>query len=236
MGSIYKKIGIYEIKNKLNKNVYIGKTAMNFGDRWDSHRALLRSNKHFNKHLQNAWNKYGEENFEFNIVKECSLDDDLDLLEKDYIKKFKEENLSYNMTDGGDGGCWLGKHLTDEAKRKIGEKNRINMTGRKLSEETRKKMSESQLKRVYTDEEKERRRERLRASNIGKVVSDETKELLRKINQENPPSAKFTPDDIREIRRLKLSGITLNELALKYNTSPSYISNICHFRRWSHVS
>lgn len=52
--------GIYGIQNKINGNTYVGKTMMNFGDRWDNHKALLRNGKHDNKHLQNAWNKYGE--------------------------------------------------------------------------------------------------------------------------------------------------------------------------------
>ena len=35
--SLYKTIGIYGIKNKIKENIYVGKTAMNFGDRGDSH-------------------------------------------------------------------------------------------------------------------------------------------------------------------------------------------------------
>ena len=36
----------------------------------------------------------------------------------------------------------LGKHLSEETKRKIGDRKRINMTGRKATIETKKKMSE----------------------------------------------------------------------------------------------
>lgn len=130
MKDIYIKIGIYGIYNTENNKIYIGKTGMNFGDRWDSHRSLLRNNKHDNPYLQHAWNKYGEESFEFIIVEECTVDE-LDDKEKYWIKYYKEQGLSYNILDGGDGFNNLGTHLSEETKRKIGEKNRINNLGKK---------------------------------------------------------------------------------------------------------
>ena len=51
--NIYSRIGIYGIKNLINGKIYIGKTGMNFGDRWDSHRSLLNSGKHDNLHFLN---------------------------------------------------------------------------------------------------------------------------------------------------------------------------------------
>ena len=136
--NIYSRIGIYGIKNLINSKIYVGKTGMNFGDRWDSHRSLLNSEKHDNPHLQNAWNKYGEENFEFIIIEECNVEE-LSEREKYYIKLYKDIGLAYNIHDGGDEGYNLGKHLSEETKRKIGDKNRIKMTGRKASDATKKK-------------------------------------------------------------------------------------------------
>ena len=56
--------GIYKILNNINGKIYIGSTK-NFNKRWVTHKYLLRLNKHENKHLQYAWNKYGEVHFEF---------------------------------------------------------------------------------------------------------------------------------------------------------------------------
>lgn len=235
MKNIYKEIGIYRITNLVNGMSYIGKTGYSFGDRWDCHRALLNSGKHDNANLQKEWNKYGSESFEFaalEIVLDKSL---LNELEIKYIREYKERELSYNIADGGDDPYWTGKHLTDEVKRKIGEKNRVNMTGKKLSDETKKKMSESQTARKWTDEEKQRCREKSRETNTGRVRSNETKELLRKINQENPPSAKFSPQDILDIRSKRKAGEKLSDLAAEYGSSESYISNIIHGRRWGHI-
>ena len=42
---IYHRIGIYGIRNLINGKIYVGKTGMNFGDRWDSHRSVLNNGK-----------------------------------------------------------------------------------------------------------------------------------------------------------------------------------------------
>lgn len=65
--------GVYKIINLVNNKIYIG-SSCNLGQRLWCHRANLRHNKHHNPHLQNAWNKYGEENFDYCIIERCSED------------------------------------------------------------------------------------------------------------------------------------------------------------------
>ena len=65
----YKKdIGIYKITNIVNGFVYIGQTTQGFQKRYWMHQWHLRKGKHDNQHLQNAWNLYGENNFQFSVV------------------------------------------------------------------------------------------------------------------------------------------------------------------------
>ena len=59
--------GVYEIVNKINNKVYIGSTK-NIRKRRNYHFRYLKNNNHPNKKLQNAYNKYGENNFSFNII------------------------------------------------------------------------------------------------------------------------------------------------------------------------
>lgn len=237
MKDIYKQTGIYRITNKVNGKSYIGKTGMNFGDRWDSHRSLLNAGKHDNPHLQSAWNKYGQDAFEFAVVEEVDDHDDLNEREIFYIAQFRERGLSYNIHDGGDGGVNLGKHLSDETKKKMGEKNRANMTGRTASDETRRKMSESQAKRYETWSADERsewgKKTSIYAS--GYRWSDEAKERFSQMQREHPNGARFTADDIRAIRGKRAAGATLADLAGEYHTSQSYISSIVHRRRWAEI-
>ena len=237
MKSIYNCFGIYRITNKIDGKSYVGKTGMNFGDRWDCHRAQLNGGYHDNPHLQNAWSKYGAQNFEFEIIEEVTDVDTLNDLEMKYIAEYRAAGLCYNIHDGGDGGFLLGKHLSEETKRKIGEKNRVNMTGRKASEETRQKMSESQSARfaTWTDEERAQWGAMMSEVASGYHWSDEAKANFSRLQRTRPNSARFTPDDIRNIRRLKSEGMKLRDLAEMYDTSESYISSIVHRRRWADI-
>ena len=61
---------------------------------------ILKKNYHHNIHLQNAWNKYGEENFEFSIIEECHMDQ-LDQREIYWISKLNSYEDGYNLTSGG---------------------------------------------------------------------------------------------------------------------------------------
>lgn len=145
---LYKNnIGIYGIKNLINQKVYVGQTKQKFQKRYWNHKWKLQNNQHDNKHLQNAWNKYGEENFEFfiiEIVEDACLINDLEI---QYISKYRDGNLSYNILDGGEGfnGCVI----SEETRKIIGEKNRQRLLGTKLSEETKQKMSKTR-KGKYT--------------------------------------------------------------------------------------
>ena len=60
--------GIYYIKNLINGKYYIGQ-SQDIYKRWARERMYLRSDKTaWNEHLQNAWRKYGEDNFELTVL------------------------------------------------------------------------------------------------------------------------------------------------------------------------
>ena len=60
---------IYAIKNILDNKMYIGQT-INIESRISAHRNNLINNKHHSSKLQNAFNKYGKENFKLIILEE----------------------------------------------------------------------------------------------------------------------------------------------------------------------
>jgi group I intron endonuclease len=69
-----KKIsGIYSIFCVSDQKRYIG-FSMNIEERWYFHRRKLNKNIHENKIMQNAWNKYGKDDFEFSIVQDLPRD------------------------------------------------------------------------------------------------------------------------------------------------------------------
>jgi len=94
-----KKSGVYIILNEVSNKFYIG-SSNDLKKRKIFHFTQLRNNNHFNHHLQNAWNKYGEFNFKFYLLEECA-ENILEKREEFYIKKFKssDRKIGYNKTD-----------------------------------------------------------------------------------------------------------------------------------------
>lgn len=97
--------GIYCIENVSNNKRYIGQSKDVY-ERWKQHKYDLNKCCHYNRHLQNAWNKYGEENFKFYIIEECEQEH-LNDKEIYYIDLFKTHahlgKHGYNLTIGGEG-------------------------------------------------------------------------------------------------------------------------------------
>ena len=91
--------GIYIIENIINKKVYIGQSK-NILLRLSNHKYELCNNKHGNSYLQRTWNKYGEENFTFEILCECTPEE---LNEKEiyFIDLHCSFEYGYNRTKGG---------------------------------------------------------------------------------------------------------------------------------------
>ncbi len=88
-----KKIcGIYEIKNLVNNKSYIGESK-DIRTRWASHLSALKCNRHHSKELQSDFNKYGFDNFAFNILCVCKPNENR-IIEAKYI--INAENELYN--------------------------------------------------------------------------------------------------------------------------------------------
>lgn len=104
--------GIYWILNTINNKIYIG-SSKDLYIRKRKHFERLKKGNHTNNHLQNAYNKYGKETFEFEILITC----DPTLLlwyEQQFIDQCKPE---YNILSRAYSN--IGYHHSDEAKKKI---------------------------------------------------------------------------------------------------------------------
>lgn len=105
--------GVYEIRNKINRRYNIGK-HQNIEDRFYSHKKLLNDNEHYNPDLQFDWNLYGEDNFEFNIIKTIKPENqclsNLSYLEAKIIfedcKEDYRNNVLYNNHNKRDEIIW----------------------------------------------------------------------------------------------------------------------------------
>jgi group I intron endonuclease len=81
---------LYSIENKVNGKCYIGSTV-NLKSRWAAHRTTLRHGKHHSFILQRAWDKHGENNFEFKILFICEPKDKIDYENK--LIKYQSYNI-----------------------------------------------------------------------------------------------------------------------------------------------
>jgi group I intron endonuclease len=124
---------IYEIKNKINGKLYIGKDEKDRKDYYGS--GLI---------IKLALKKYGSENFEKTILEYCDSKEILCEKEKYWIKIKKSITpIGYNICEGGNGGDTTSNHPN---KKEIIEKRRKSNIGKKRSLEFCKLMSEVNLR------------------------------------------------------------------------------------------
>jgi group I intron endonuclease len=126
--------GVYQILNKTNGKRYIG-SATNINKRWGEHWRRLQRGVHSNQHLQNAWDKYGADAFEFGILNYCEPRL-LILNEQKFINRHKPKEL-YNICLVA--GSSLGRKFSVETKKRISQAGK----GRQHSKKTKEKISQA---------------------------------------------------------------------------------------------
>lgn len=90
---------LYELLNKITKDGYVGITHRELKKRKYEHLHGLRTNTHCNPKLQNAFNKYGEQAFEFIVRSEHNTLEELNKAEQEILEK--EKDRLYNLAPGG---------------------------------------------------------------------------------------------------------------------------------------
>jgi group I intron endonuclease len=160
--------GIYAIINIANGKRYVG-SAVNLRKRWNTHASALKIGNHANAHLQNAWNKYGPESFQFSVIALCSVGQ---LLECEQAHINEKSDFNICMTAGNT----LGVKPSPEHRAKLVASH----TGKPLSLETRAKMSAAHkgnkysVGRTYSAEERAERSITMK----GRTFSPETRAKL----------------------------------------------------------
>jgi len=142
--------GIYYIENIVNNKKYIGQ-SVNLERRKREHFCCFRNKTHKNPYFQNAFDKYGEENFIFKVLIYCESSE-MTRYEQFFVNLYNKNEL-YNLSLE----CvksTLGIHLSEEHKRKISKattgkpKNKIGRKKYKnkiLNKEHKKNISKAML-------------------------------------------------------------------------------------------
>jgi len=209
-GRLNSKCGVYKILCN-NGKFYIG-SSKDVGKRLKNHFNKLKSNKHKNPFLQNAYNKYGVGSFYVGIIEECDI---LDLRELEQywmdVTKCYDREVGFNNCKKSDRP--LGYKHTDECKARMSKikseqiklgiaKMPIYKGGYKHTQEFKDWLSNSRLgknnPRYGVKEDKEKSKTRM-ANMISspKWNSGLTKETDSRIEKLGTWKGKSTPNSIK---------------------------------------
>jgi hypothetical protein len=205
------KPGVYIITCIPTQKSIIGETG-NVKKRINYHIQNLKGNRHENPYLQNAWNKYGYDNFSFNVLEYC-----------DFAECKVKENyycLLHNTHDPEKGfnlrptGTNLKGKFTEEHKKRISLslkksekfKNRDSgkgMRGKKHSQETRIKMSNSSKGKKHSEETKLK----LSKVNKGRIRDIESikKQIESRKNNNKPWHTEKTLEKMKKPKKCRQS-------------------------------
>ena len=202
---------IYKIRNVVNGKFYVG-SAVDTRTRFRQHRRLLRKGTHHCKHLQNSWNKHGEDVFKFEIVERVESRDLLESVENTWLAEHVGRKYCYNTgrsarapwrgTKGSGLSPLTGTTISEERKQNLRESAKKQWavsdprTGRKHSEETKQKIKEKVAvalaegrggRFIPSAETRKKMSEALKGNQCAKgaVRSEETRRKLSEANKGN---------------------------------------------------
>ena len=193
--------GIYRIVNKINNHFYVGSTV-SFRVRFSTHRRQLRKGIHHNSYLQNAWKLYREENFEFQLLRECSRDQ---LLAQEQIEldKFVGTIGCYNLSPSAFSPN-IGIPRSPEVKLKISAalKNRPS-----FSVEHRKNLRDSHVGNLHTTETRIKMigrpssKQNIKKAYISNAGKSQSRSQSNSIScAKRLANRKFSPEEIAKIK------------------------------------
>jgi group I intron endonuclease len=189
---------IYKVTNKIDGKCYIGQTIGALEKRKRGHKTRYRNKQ--NIYFYNALNKHGWDNFEWEVIEECSSKEEMNEMEFHYIKQYDSfGNGGYNLSWGGEGK--FGYECSDETKKKMSK----GQSKRYEKQEEREKVGLKQKKVWENSEYRENQVKKIRKA-CGTAKNKENTRIRQRKNWENPEYRKkqmeFRSD---EIYRKKLS-------------------------------
>jgi group I intron endonuclease len=177
--------GIYKIVNKIDGKYYVGSSTNICNgktSRWNMHISYLKSKIHHNDYLQNAWNKYGESNFDFIVVEKCNIENLIEIEQKYLSIAEKEQKKCYNLS-------FIASHpgkFTNYVRQKISDAIRGDKNpnfGKPMSESTKLKISLSKMGQGLGRKLSMKTIQKIKLSKLGKSrpqFSDEWKNNIAK--------------------------------------------------------
>lgn len=241
--------GVYAITCLTDGRRYIG-SSRDIRKRWYRHRYRLRSGQHHIAALQLDWNEYGESAFGFGVLLTCDPGQLL-AAEQAVLDLAHGAGLCYNPSTSAVAArgykltpdqraaisaAQMGRTVSVETRRKIGDANRANWAQREITPEVRERMASMGRKSKGRPKPADQRR-KISDAQKGREFSDEHLANLRAAKRSRPGSGtKLTVEKVREIKRRLAAGERNKDLAAEFEISAPIISNIKTGRIWRDVA
>ena len=215
---------IYKISNKINNKIYFGQTIRSLFERIKDYK-LLKTNHY----LQNSINKYGFENFEFEIIDTATTIEELNEKEIFYINKFNsmDKTIGYNLESGGNRAL-----ASNETKEKMSKSHSgIKQTEEWINNRVAKAGSDEAKK--YGKEKNDVERKYISESSpkfwLGKTRGQETKDKI----SETKKKQGLKPVNIKSVVVINIKTNeeftfeSTKECSLHFKVNQSTISRYC---------
>jgi group I intron endonuclease len=185
-------IGVYKITNTLcpEGKYYIGYSC-NINRRWGIHKSTLRGGYHCNIRTQRAYEKYGSECFDYEILQECENEEEAKNIELSYLEDLTIRDKLYNLHYNSSGGDLMTYHPNKEQIIERMKNTQKEQISKMTKEERQERWGQSGEKngmygRTHTDEVKRLYSEMHKGNTyrLGKKASQETKEKMSVIASE----------------------------------------------------
>lgn len=225
--------GIYKITNNINGHSYIGQ-SIHVEERFKEHKKPYNWNKEKNKLLYIAFQKYGLENFSFDIIEECQPNQ-LDIKEQYWIDYYNTYQNGYNLTTGGETN-----YGENHPGHKLTKQDVINIRTRYANLERKK-----DVYLLYN--------QRIGQSGFSKIWNGQTwKEIMPEVyTKENKEyhlhdtanigsqnsRARLTQQDVKNIRLRRKNGENMSKVYEDYKdklTKGSF-SNVWTYQNWKNI-
>ena len=220
---------IYRALNTINGKVYIGQTVLSLTERIGDHRRKALS-YNSRSHFHSAIKKYGLESFVWEKVDTALSYDELNAKEKLWIKLHNsfDPACGYNITKGG-----RSFEVTDAFRKKISETG----LGRKLPEHeiARRRVAMAGVgNHFYGKKHTEEAKQKNREAHVGKKLSKEHVEKCVHRGESNH-RAVLKNAQVIEIKRLLNEGVSVADIAKRYNVTKNTIKSIKYNTSWKWV-
>jgi len=215
--------GVYVITNDVNGHRYVG-SAASFKKRFREHLRQLLNGNHHSRYLQRAWDKHGEASFSLKPILYCDRNDLI------FYEQLAMDSLTPEYNIAPVAGSQLGYRHSEESRRKMSASRRRNPSsprkGMTHTEETKRLISESRRGKGgcgWTQQ----RRDRISAALKGRVISEDSRRLISEsLTGRSTGRGSLTPDQVREVRRLKDVGLGKTRIARHMGISQSAASAV----------